>query len=43
MYNFTLKLDKKLNKENKYLISAEIKKKVNRLKKTRKDFQKFNF
>ena len=43
MYNFTFKPDKKSINKVENLISSEIKKRIDRLKKTRITFQKFNF
>ena len=43
MYNFTFKPDKKSIIKVENLISGEIEKRIDRLKKTRKAFQKFNF
>ena len=43
MYNFTFKPCKKSIKKVENLMSVEIKKRIDRLKKTRKAFQKFNF
>ena len=43
LYNFSYKPDKKSIKKVENLIAGEIKKRIDRLKKTRKAFQKFNF